>query len=414
MGTKNQNQDLETTWTIDTSNDTYVLGENAEILTEGEAAIEVLAGANNNKVVIKGDAEATDTQNVVNILGNGTHLQIALGGGVNGNSVNTGIMAAGADFSMVNNGSISGISYAVAVSDYADVTNKGVILSQQVGIGGGEGLDVVNSGSVNAEVYGILTDAAGAVIDNLKGGKILSDSTAIGFTGEGTSEITNAGLIKGIIAIADGAGDTTIVNTGMIKGNVNLGAGDDVFNTLKGEFKGTVNGGAGDDLYLVNSKTTAIEEQPEFGYDKVRSTASFSLGQNIEDLTLLGSKDTYARGNGDDNVLTGNSGDNEIRGYAGEDYLKGGKGNDILRGGADEDMFDFAKGTGDDVVEDFVNGEDKIFSLFANDVNEIADLIENHAFAKNGGVMIVHDGDSLFLKGMSLNQLDETDFFSGL
>ncbi|MGV3553140.1 calcium-binding protein [Rhizobium sp.] len=414
MGTKNQNQDLTATWTIDTSNDTYTLGKNASIITDENAAIVVEAGANNNKLVLKGDAEATDAQYVVNILGNGTHLVIAKTSNINGADANVGVMATGVNFSMVNSGAISGVSFGLGVSDYADVVNKGSITSQQVGIGGNEGLNLANSGKIDGDVYGILSEADGVVIHNLLGGKILSDTTAIGLYGEGTAEITNAGLIKGIIAISDGEADTTIVNKGTIKGNVNLGAGEDVFNTLNGKFEGIVNGGDGNDTYIINDKDTQIAEQPAFGYDKVRSMTSYTLGDNLEDLILLGDKDTNANGNDGSNVLTGNKGDNVLRGFDGSDYLKGGKGNDILIGGDQGDMFDFRKGTGHDVVKDFVNGEDVIFTPFANNGPDIANLIENHAVEKNGGVLISYGDDSIFLKGMTMNQLDETDFFSGL
>ena len=47
MGTTKQNQDLDNTWIIDSSNDTYILGKNAKITTSGEFAIEVLDGSNN-------------------------------------------------------------------------------------------------------------------------------------------------------------------------------------------------------------------------------------------------------------------------------------------------------------------------------------------------------------------------------
>lgn len=414
MGTKNQNQDSNTTWTIDTSNDTYTLAKPAKITTSGEAAIEVLAGANNNTILLKGDAEATDTQSVVSILGNGTHLEIAHSARVDGDAVSIGIAASGTDFSMLNDGIVWGKSFALSTGDYADIINTGEISSQQVGIGAGEGLGLRNSGEINGDVFGVMVDADGTVIRNLEGGAIRADTTAINLTGEGTSVIKNAGLITGLNAINDGAGETTIVNKGMISGNVMLGAGDDVFNTRKGQFEGTVNGGDGDDLYIIGKAGTQIEEQPGFGYDKVRSTASYTLGENLEDLLLQGSKNTDGTGNAGNNRLTGNKGDNVLTGLDGDDYLIGGKGNDSLFGGADQDMFDFKKGTGNDVVEDFVNGEDVVFCLFANNGPEIADLIANHAVEENGGVMITYGDDSLFLKGMTMNDLDETDFFSGL
>lgn len=414
MGTIKQNQDLETTWMIDASNNTYILGKNALIETSGEFAIDVAAGANNNTLVLKGEATATETTSVVRIAGNNTHVDVLLGAHINGLSANTGISATGSSFSLDNAGGITGASYAVSVGDYADIVNSGLMLSGQVGLGAGEGLDLTNSGRITGDTYGVLAEADGTVIENLKGGKITADTTGIGLSGEGTAILHNSGLIKAGVAISDGAADTTIVNKGTIDGNVFLGAGDDVFNTRNGKFDGQVNGGDGDDIYIIGDTFTDIVEQPAFGYDKVKSTVSFTLGENLEDLTLQGKKNASATGNESSNVLTGNSGNNVLKGMDGDDYLIGGKGNDRLFGGADEDMFDFRKGGGDDVVEDFVNGEDIIFTPFADDGPSIQDLIDNHAVAKNGGVLITYGDDSLFIKNMSLNQLDESDFFPGL
>lgn len=413
MGTKNQNQDSNTTWTIDTSNDTYTLAKSAKITTSGEAAIEVIAGANNNTILLKGDVQVTDTMNAVSILGNGTHLVVAETSDIDGDEVNNGVVANGDDFTMVNNGIVAGKSFGLSVGDYAKISGTGEFWSSQVAIGAGEGLNFRNGGEVNGANYGILAEAEGAVIRNLDGGTI-GGETAIHLMNDGTSMIKNAGHIMGVTAIVDGAGETTVINKGLMTGNVMLGAGDDVFNTRKGDYKGTVNGGDGDDLYIISKSSTQIEEQPGFGYDKVSSTSSYTLGEHLEDLKLLGAKNANATGNEGNNVLTGNKGANILSGMGGDDYLIGGKGDDTLFGGADQDMFDFRTGTGNDVVEDFANGEDVIFCLFANDGAEIAHLIANHATEKNGGVMITYGDDSLFLKGMTMNQLDETDFFSGL
>jgi len=414
MGTKNQFQDLETTWIVDTSNDTYTLGKNAEINTDGESAIEVLEDANNNDIVLKGDAIATNANTVVKVAGSGTHFSIAQSGSIQGASSGIGLLSTGANFSLVNDGYISGDSYAVSVTDFSEVDNNGVIVSGQVGVAGDDGLDLFNSNSINGEVYGVLANADGTVIRNVAGAQIISEGAAIGLSGEGTAIIRNAGLLKGQQVVSDGDGDTTIINTGKMLGNAQLGAGDDVFNTRNGKFDGVVNGGDGDDLYVISKSNTQIEELPAFGYDTVKSTVSFTLGDNLEDLTLLGAKNANATGNEGSNVLRGNRGDNILNGMGGNDYLIGGKGDDTLFGGAGQDMFDFRKGTGDDVVEDFVNGEDVIFTPFANDGPEIADLIANHASEKGGGVLITYGQDSLFLKGMTLEQLDESDFFSGL
>lgn len=414
MGTIKQNQDLETTWIIDTSNDTYKLGKEARITTSGEFAVEVVDGVNNNDIVLKGDVTASGTTRVVSVLGNGHQVTVARSAHIDGTEANVGIFSNGADFSLDNAGTVEGDSSAISVADHAAIGNTGSILSSQVGISAGDGLDLTNSGKIDAGVTGVMAYADGAVIKNLDGGQIIGSTSAISLIGDGDALIKNAGLIMGQTAIYDNGGDAMIINKGIISGNVNLGDGDDTFNTKKGKFEGEVNGGDGNDTYIIGKSGTYIVEQPAFGYDTVKSTASFTLDENLEDLTLLGKKDIDGTGNAGNNVLTGNKGDNVLMGMEGEDYLQGGKGNDTLFGGAGEDMFDFRKGTGDDVIEDFVNGEDLIFTPFGNDGPSIADLIANHATAQNGGVLIAYGDDSLFIKNMSMNQLDESDFFSGL
>lgn len=413
MGTKNQNQDTNATWTIDTSNDTYTLAKSAKITTVGDIGIEVIAGANNNSILLNGDVETTEALAAVRILGNGTSLEIAKTSRIDGDGATYGVVSTGADFSMINDGVVFGKSFAASVGDFAEIRSTGEFTSSQVAVGAGEGLDLRNTGEINGDVYGVLADAAGTVIRNGEGGSIIGE-TAISFMNEGTSVIKNSGAIMGLTAINDGAGDTTIVNKGLITGSIFLGAGDDVFNTRNGDYNGTVNGGDGDDLYVINKSNTQIEEQPGFGYDKVRSTASYTIGDNIEDLTLIGGKNANATGNEGNNVLTGNKGDNILNGLGGDDYLIGGKGDDTMFGGDGQDMFDFKKGTGNDVAQDFTDGEDLVFCLFANSGPEITDLIANNAVEKNGGVMITFGDDSLFLNGMTLNKLDESDFFTGL
>ncbi|MEN5035388.1 cadherin-like domain-containing protein [Pseudomonas sp. TWI929] len=96
-------------------------------------------------------------------------------------------------------------------------------------------------------------------------------------------------------------------------------------------------GGQGNDTYVVGAAGDVVVEAAAAGDDLVRASISYTLGSNVERLTLTGSGNLDGVGNALDNTLTGNSGNNRLDGAAGNDVLNGGAGNDVLLGGAGND-----------------------------------------------------------------------------
>jgi Ca2+-binding RTX toxin-like protein len=124
----------------------------------------------------------------------------------------------------------------------------------------------------------------------------------------------------------------------------------------------TMVGGADNDFYIVDHLGDEVIEGLNNGTDRVESSVSFTLGANVEDLTLTGTSDINGTGNELDNLITGNSGINRLDGQSGTDHLIGGDKNDILiggtgdkdllEGGAGFDTYIYNAGDGIDQIED--------------------------------------------------------------
>ena len=96
----------------------------------------------------------------------------------------------------------------------------------------------------------------------------------------------------------------------------------------------TMVGGAGNDTSFVDATTDVVTEAASEGTDLVRSTLTWTLGSNVENLTLLGTSAVKGTGNTLDNVLAGNGAANTLKGGAGNDSQDGSAGDDTLIGGA--------------------------------------------------------------------------------
>jgi Ca2+-binding RTX toxin-like protein len=177
-------------------------------------------------------------------------------------------------------------------------------------------------------------------------------------------------------------------------------AGD---NTLDGGAAAdTLIGGAGDDTYLVDNASDVVTELANEGTDSVRSSASFVLSVNVENLLLTGSSGLSGTGNAGNNLLTGNSGANTLRGNAGDDTLDGGAGTDTLIGGAGHDTYIVAQ-AGDTTTELAGEGTDTVLASLSW---VLADQVENLVLT---GAALAGTGNALdnrITGNAAANQLD--------
>jgi len=126
---------------------------------------------------------------------------------------------------------------------------------------------------------------------------------------------------------AGNSADNTLVgNRGV---NVLEGlAGNDILDGGAGV--DTLIGGLGDDTYVVDNTGDIVSETSTLAteIDTVQAGISYTLGANVENLTLTGADNLDATGNELNNLITGNAGNNRLDGAAGADRMVGGLGDD--------------------------------------------------------------------------------------
>ncbi len=192
--------------------------------------------------------------------------------------------------------------------------------------------------SNNVNVYGI-SDSAGT--DTIKASVSVSISTLTSI-----ENITLTGSTAGLTA------------TGNTQANIL---------TSNGASGNTLIGLAGNDTYVVSNGNEIITEAASAGTDTVKSSVTFNLNlttnANVENLTLTGSGNINATGNGLANIIIGNSGNNTLDGKLGNDNMSGGAGDDIYSVDSKDDIvIEVAGTTGTEAVKASFNGIDTVKS----------------------------------------------------
>ncbi|HVR68640.1 MAG TPA: calcium-binding protein, partial [Verrucomicrobiae bacterium] len=263
------------------------------------------------------------------------------------------------------------------------------------------------TGNLNAtgdEFFNILIGNAGANrLDGRAGNDVMiggvgndiyevddSSDSLVEFSGEGIDQVNSLADF----VLADHLDNLTLTGTGDIDGGGNALAnritgnaganeltgdlgndtlvGNNGFDTLDGGAGAdSMAGGFGRDEYFVDDIGDRIAEVNEVGpTDEVVSTINYTLGANLEQLSLSGSADLKGTGNSLNNGVFGGLGNDTLSGLAGDDFLFGNSGNDLLLGGDGADTLRMTDGS-DTLVGGAGNDVFQLFFEFDLDGPEV-------------------------------------------
>ena len=331
-----------------TGNDTLAADETAPVINGGNGAdtFVITSGTSYNSIIEDFNAAAGDVidltafdgtltapiTSVLNDNGGSTYATLTLaasGGGSTSISLNGLAVAQVAAASVLSNTMDYGTGETTAGGTTGDTING---TSADDTYYGNEGADSVSGSTGSDTIYGWTGN------DTLVGGYgadfITGDQDNDNVSGNGGDDSLYGG--DGLDSLFGGSGNDFL---GGDAGNDSM-LGDAGNDTLDGGTgNDTMLGGAGNDTYAVDAATDVVTENANEGTDTVETLVTYTLGANVENLTLAGASTINGTGNTLSNVITGNAANNSISGGDGNDTLVGGLGNDTLVGGLGNDTY---------------------------------------------------------------------------
>jgi len=225
-------------------------------------------------------------------------------------------------------------------------------------------------------------------------------------------------VLAGADTITGGSGDDYLLGYGG-SDSLSGGLGNDTLDGGAGV--DSMSGRTGNDVYYVDHAGDNVTENFGDGDDEVRSSSTFILGANVENLTLTGSGDINGTGNALGNIISGNGGNNSLNGSAGNDSLDGGANVDTAVFGGNRSSYTILKTTsghtvsGPDGTDTLASIErlqfsDKRFALDLDAGEAAGNTVRIIGAAFDANYIIpefVGIGLQLFDSGMSMLQVSE-------
>jgi Ca2+-binding RTX toxin-like protein len=291
----------------------FTLGD---VTLDGGAGNDAVIGGAGNDVLIGGLGNDG--------LAGGAGIDTVLeSGNVNFTLTNTSLIGNGTD-------ALSGIEQVNLTGGIGNNTLNATLFTGNATLNGGAGNDTLKGGS-GSDTY--IVDTLGDVVTEAS---VLATSvdtvrSAISYT-LGIN-VENLVLTGAIATIGTGNAGNNKIYGNNTNNSLNGGAGND---TLYGGIgNDTLTGGLGNDTYIIDLAGDVISETSVLvtEIDAVQAAINYTLGVNVENLTLMGSLDLNGFGNALNNVIGGNAGVNTLTGGAGIDTFvlsKTGSGADTI------------------------------------------------------------------------------------
>ena len=354
-----------------TGNDTYIVDNAGDIVVENadegtdtvKSSVTYTLSDNVENLTLTGTAGRNGTGNALDNLLIGNSGNNVLDGGIGADTMTGG---AGNDTYIVDN---TGDVVTENANEGIDTVQSSItyILGENI-----EKLTLTGTDALDGTGNALNNTLTGNAANNILDGSTGAD-TMIGGLGNDTYVVDNAGDVVKETSVLSSEIDTVLSSITYTLGskleNLTLtgtsainGTGNNLNNTLAGNNENNVlNGGAGadqllgglgNDTYVVDNIDDVITENLDEGIDTIQSSVTYTLSDNVDNLTLTGTAGRNGTGNSLDNLLIGNSGNNVLDGGIGADTMMGGLGNDTY----------IVDNTGDMVTENANEGTDRVQS----------------------------------------------------
>lgn len=340
-------------------NDTYVVRTSTVTYADSSGLDLVIGLVDNIDISVAGATGIEDVtlgNGAKNVTGNALANKLTVNG-----ANNTVVANAGNDTITVNNDTGTNSLSGGAGNDIYIIGNATDTITGELATAGET--DSVQFGGATG------TFTMGLNVENIT----LTGTANIGAIGNASNNIMTGN--SGNNTLAGGDGNDTLTSS---DGDDTLdgGNGNDTLTGGAATLLNTLSGGAGNDTYIVVNATDTITgelatvgetDNVQFGGTVVNST--FTMGANVENITLTSAVAINATGNASTNIMNGNAANNTLSGLDGNDNLNGNAGNDTLNGGNGNDIL--TGGTGDDTMVGGANDDTYSVDSINDIVNEI-------------------------------------------